>query len=250
VRSVEDVALVRTLLAEGLNDCEISRRTGIPRRTVRDWRVKPRRVARAREGCPACGHPAHDPERLPAATYAYLLGLYLGDGCISAHRRGVFNLRIALDLRYPGIIDECRRAVTQVIGKLPGTTQCVGCVNVSSWSKSWPCLLPQHGPGRKHERTIALVDWQRPIVERHPEALLRGLIHSDGWRGTNRVTVGGKRYAYPRYQFCNVSEDIKRIFCDACDALGIEWRRMNAKNISVAKRASVALLDEFVGPKR
>ena len=63
------------------------------------------------------------------------------------------------------------------------------------------------------------------------------------------MTVNGKRSAYPRYQFSNVSEDIKRIFCDACDALGVEWKRMNAKNISVARRASVARLDRGVGPK-
>jgi hypothetical protein len=66
----------------------------------------------------------------------------------------------------------------------------------------------------------------------------------------NRVVSGGRHYAYPRYTFSNVSDDIRGIFCDTCDALGIEWRRMNAKNISVAKRASVARLDEFVGPKR
>ena len=27
------------LVAEGLNDCEIGRRLGIPRRTIRDWRA-------------------------------------------------------------------------------------------------------------------------------------------------------------------------------------------------------------------
>ena len=95
-----------------------------------------------------------------------------------------------------------------------------------------------------------LENWQRVIVDRHPKSLLRGLIHSDGWRGANRVTVRGRTYEYPRYQFSNVSDDIRRIFCDACDVLGIEWRRMNAKNISVAKRNSVAALDEFIGPKR
>ena len=44
-------------------------------------------------------------------------------------------------------------------------------------------------------------------------------------------------------------EQLKRIFCEACDALGVEWTRMNAKNISVARRASVARLDHWVGPK-
>ncbi len=56
-------------------------------------------------------------------------------------------------------------------------------------------------------------------------------------------------YAYPRYQFSNRSLDIQRLFTRACDRVGVEWRQMNRWNISVAKRGSVALLDEFVGPK-
>ena len=62
--------------------------------------------------------------------------------------------------------------------------------------------------------------------------------------------VRGKTYAYPRYQFSNRSADIKRIFCDACDAIGVRWRRMNQWNISVARRESVERLDAFIGPKR
>lgn len=53
----------------------------------------------------------------------------------------------------------------------------------------------------------------------------------------------------PRYHFCNASEDIRAIFGRACDVLGVEWRQNNARNLSVAKRASVAILDEFIGPK-
>src|SRR5262245_36213832 len=71
--------------------------------------------------------------------------------------------------------------------------------------KHWPCLFPQHGPGRKHERPIVLADWQRQIVAEHPEPLLRGLFHSDGCRVTNwteRAVAGRrKRYVYPRYFF-------------------------------------------------
>ena len=88
---------------------------------------------------------------------------------------------------------------------------------VGSYWKQWRCLFPQHGPGKKHSRQIELVDWQREIVERCPGALLRGLIHSDGWRGLNRVFVKGRWYEYPRYQFSNRSADIRRIFTDACD---------------------------------
>lgn len=124
---------------------------------------------------------------------------------------------------------------------------------VSSYDRHWPCLFPQHGPGKKHDRPIELVGWQREIVDAHPWELIRGLIHSDGCRTTNWTTrpVGGatKRYEYPRYFFTNKSADILRLFTDTLDTLGVAWKKANAKNISVAKKASVALMDTHVGPK-
>ena len=86
-------------------------------------------------------------------------------------------------------------------------------------------------------------------MRHRPDLLLRGLVHSDGCRFINTVRHGEKTYSYPRYCFSNRSDDIRRIFCDACDQLGIEWRVMNRWNISVARREAVARLDEFVGPK-
>jgi hypothetical protein len=53
-----------------------------------------------------------------------------------------------------------------------------------------------------------------------------------------------------RYGFSNRSNDIKAIFCEHLDLLGIAWTRPNDKDIAVATRAGVAALDEFVGPKR
>jgi hypothetical protein len=198
-----------------------------------------------------CRGECRDTERL-GTSYAYLLGLYLGDGCLSETRRGVYRLRVVLDVRYPGIIRECRAAMQQVLPQnRPGVQRKrhERAVEVWVYSKHLPCLFPQHGAGRKHERAIRLADWQAAVVMRHPSHLLRGLIHSDGCRFTNTVRHGDKTYPYPRYNFTNRSDDIKRIFCDACDLLGIEWRVMNQWDISVAKRDSVARLDEFVGPK-
>src|SRR5947208_379682 len=100
-----------TLVAAGLNDCEISRRTGIPRRTILDWR-RPTYVSRREtplETCPRCWRPAK-PMRFTAEDYAELLGFYLGDGCISEHAR-TQRLRITLDAKYPGIIDSARSLV-------------------------------------------------------------------------------------------------------------------------------------------
>jgi hypothetical protein len=58
-------------------------------------------------------------------------------------------------------------------------TPAKGCVVVNASWKHWPCLFPQHGPGKKHLRTIELVPWQREIAGKEPGRLLRGLIHSD-----------------------------------------------------------------------
>jgi hypothetical protein len=74
--------------------------------------------------------------------------------------------------------------------------------------------FPQHGPGRKHHRRIELADWQQKIVDAAPQEFLRGLIHTDGWRGINRVYVKGKHHEYPRYRFSNRSDDIRKLFTD------------------------------------
>jgi hypothetical protein len=126
-------------------------------------------------------------------------------------------------------------------------------VRIWSFRKDWPNLFPQHGPGKKHERKIELVDWQLEITHRYTRKFIR-LIHSDGSRCINRFSVklpSGRvgRYACPRYFFTNYSADIRRIFCDHCDLLGIRWSQSNSRNISISRRDSVALLDAFVGPK-
>jgi hypothetical protein len=66
----------------------------------------------------------------------------------------------------------------------------------------------------------------------------------------NRGVPKGHAYEHPHYQFSNRSDDIRQLFTDACDALGIEWRPWTRYHVSVAKRAPVALLDLYVGPKR
>jgi hypothetical protein len=259
MRAIEEVRRVQGLIEDGLNDCEIARRTGVPRGTIRDWRhgKVPRRGplgARipAEYSCRVCGHAMHDFDALPLRDYSYLLGLYLGDGHITTHARGVHRLGITLDRKYPEIVRECADTMAAVMpSSKVGIQQWrhMRADFVYSYSRAWLCLFPQHGPGRKHRREIRLADWQLSIVRREPKPLLRGLIHSDGSHSVNTIRHPKKTYVYPRYLFSNRSEDIKRIFCDACDQLGIEWRVMNAKDISIARRESIAMMDEFVGPK-
>lgn len=252
--STLEIERVLRLKSEGLTDRAVSVRTGIPVATIRGWRQRglPGQSRLKRDACPICGDPPHRWEQLPEDTYAYLLGVYLGDGHLRRWGDG-WTLRVTLDTAYPGVITECCDAVLQVRGKAPRCRphhHSENCVNVDSGWKCWPCLFPQHGRGRKHARPIELVQWQRTIVEASPGSFLRGMIHTDGWRGLNRVHVKGRQYEYPRYQFSNRSDDIRRLFCEACDQLGIQWRPWTRFHVSIARRESVALLDQYVGPKR
>ncbi len=121
-----------------------------------------------------------------------------------------------------------------------------------SW-KHWPGLFPQHGPGRKHERLMALEHWQLEIVSTSPAHFLRGLFHSDGARVSNWATrdVAGekRRYDYPRWQFTNRSWDILGLCGSALDLAGVAWRRSGPWTISVSRREAVARLDRLIGPK-
>jgi hypothetical protein len=239
MRTESERRIVGFLSAGDLNVSQIADVAGSPRSTVRDWLRHPERLPRHRLPL--------DLSSLPEPEYSYLLGFYLGDGTISCDRKGVYRLRITTDARYPGIIEECSSAMRSVMPQNRVLVQRLPyrAVVVSAYSKAWPRVFPQHGPGRKHRRRIELAPWQAKIVERFPRQFIRGLIHSDGCRVLNRVN--GKDY--PRYFFDQVSDDIRRLFCDACDRLGIGYTLSRANTVSIAQADSVALLDSFVGPK-
>ena len=269
MHSQSTVAQVLALRESDLGARRIAKRTDLPLGTVKDWlagRVPTHSRSCDMGGppepvCEQCGHACHNVSQLPP-EYVYLLGLYLGDGTISKHHRGVFRLRVFLDLRYPQIIDDCAAAMNFVAvkskvhrlnrtGSFKRTSERSvsnepSHVEVSSFSKIWPCLFPQCGPGKKHEREIVLTDWQAELVGRYPEQLLRGLIHSDGCRFQN---TGRGGWSWPRYSFSNKSDDIRGIFCYACGQIGVHWTAAGHKTIYVSRKADVARLDEFIGPK-
>jgi hypothetical protein len=169
----------------------ISRELSVHRSTIRQWLSDPHHaLSRATERCWL-----HGSVCATQAAYAYLLGQYLGDGCLSDLHRTP-RLRIMCANTYPAIQSEVVASIAA-----------------------------------------------------NPRELVRGLIHSDGCRVINRVTVSGRRYSYPRYFFSNESAHILAIFTDALDQLGIEWRANRVNSISIARKASVAALDEFIGPK-
>jgi hypothetical protein len=246
---------------EGLGAVRVARRLGLSVGTVRDWHAGkvPRHSRQLLPGqavpppCPRCGHDQHRYAKLSRA-YVYLLGLYLGDGTISKAQRGVYKLRVVLDVKYPGIVNECAVAMRETmpanqVGQLCKPSNCF---EIYSHSRSWPCLFPQHGPGLKHRRRIWLAEWQQELAARWPEALLRGLVHSDGHRFINTGRAG---WRHPRYGFSNVSTDITSIFCTACDKLRLRWTtafpkdERKAVTVYVSRKEDVARMDEFIGPK-
>ncbi|RCV51677.1 helix-turn-helix domain-containing protein [Marinitenerispora sediminis] len=255
------------LLDSGLSYSAVARRTGINRSTLREWFLHRDLIEKYQNlgSCVRCEPISRLPE--PQIRYSYLLGLYLGDGCISHagnREKGVWALRIICADAWPGLVQECVSTLEAVLpGHQIGTIAKPGCCEVVARWKHWPCYFPQHGPGPKHVRPIELAPWQRDIVDRHPQPLVRGLFHSDGCRVTNRVRrqVAGtwKHYEYPRYFFTNTSRDILDLMGDTLDRLGVEWRirwkkpasdsHQPAGVISVAEKRSVALLDSFIGPK-
>jgi hypothetical protein len=244
MRSAEEFNAARRLIAAGVNDCAIARQLGIPRPTIQDWRRRPQRRARL-DGGAACGV-GHDFTAIPAAPYCYLLGLYLGDGCISRSRR-VWRLRVVLDSKYPAIIERCRGAIDILMPTQRSRVMQLpkNCVEVSLYSKHWPCLFPQQGSGKKHTRRIALESWQQALVDQATEEFVLGLIHSDGCR----VIANDRGVASIRYHFSNRSEDIIGLFTAALDKLGIHWTRSTKYIVSIYRKADTARLDEFIGPK-
>lgn len=239
----------------GARDADNARDHAVAVKTIRRWRREYQRKGRPRGQqhtsvpCPRCDHSSLD-----ETAYAELLGWYLGDGHISLGRRGVFNLPIFNDVHYVRLnehIVELMRLVKP--GGRPHTRMRPGCVCTTVSWKHWPCLFPQHGPGRKHERRIVLEAWQRAIVEQHPADFLRGLFHSDGCRANNWATrtVSGvtKRYDNPRWMFSNRSEDIIGLCTAALDHAGIAWRRPRDTCIAVSRADDVRGLDALIGLK-
>ncbi|GAB3174406.1 helix-turn-helix domain-containing protein [Streptomyces incanus] len=247
-----------TLLRGGAKNADVARDLNVPVGTISYWK----HLDRAKRGeCPGA-HQSVCPRcegDLDETAYAYLLGLYLGDGHIIQNRSmRTPSLSVVCAESWPGLMNACESAMRFVF---PNNSVCrvrrKGCREIKVYSKHIWCLFPQHGPGKKHERPIALEPWQRKLVDSHPWEFVRGLIHSDGCRMMNWATrmVRGerKRYEYPRYFFANKSDDIRTLYTDTLDRLGVEWTHCTRGgvpfNISVAKRASVALMDLHVGPK-
>lgn len=234
---------VEKLWRAGSSGKRIARLSGIPRSTVRDWlrhfagvaqRAEAADLKSAQWGFESLHQHQH-------AAYVYLLGLYLGDGCVSRMPR-TYVLRIFLNDGQPLVIAESMRTIAHLVPRRVGLGRIGRCMIVRAYWGGWPAMLPQHGQGRKHLRPIRLEPWQEKLIESHPDQFVRGCIHSDGCR--HRRIVRGKNY--PAYGFSNRSSDILNLFCWTCRLLGIRHTRPSPIAISIARRPDVAKLDAIM----
>ena len=121
------------LLRCGVSQAQVARQSGIPRSTVRTWiaagmeaTLNDRLLASHTLADALGSEDCQFVRQTPEAPYAYLLGLYLGDGCLSATRKGVYRLRVSLDTKYPGIIAEAAAAMADVLPNKVGFVQAPG----------------------------------------------------------------------------------------------------------------------------
>src|SRR5437588_9086218 len=155
-RATEDFYRVKALVETGLSDYKIAARTGVNRSTVQRWRH--RRLP------PLAGLRTDSAWEVPdPAVYCYLLGCYLGDGHVTYKPPGTWTLRISCDRKYDAIIDEIRAAMNVTFPGRRSTRiqSSTGASDIVSIHHSGVGrAFPQHGPGRKHRRRIALDCWQ------------------------------------------------------------------------------------------
>ena len=243
------VARALELWRAGKPTATIARELSLARSTVRYWLLDGAGVAQSAEAIAlkAIKWGFESPHQHQARAYAYLLGAYLGDGCIARLPR-THTLRVYLNRKQTAVIADVTVAIETILPtahvwtyeRSASLVTEVGCYFVG-----WPSVFPQHGRGRKHMRSIVLEPWQHAPVAAHPGDFIRGLIDTDGCR--HRRIVNEKDY--PAYTFSNRSDDIHGLLHWACSLVGIHPRRATQMSTSIARRPDVARMDAIMGDR-
>ena len=250
MRTPEEISKIRECWYNQVNQSEASRRLNIARCTVRDY------YNRFSNGELLETKPVSLLEILlldqsKQEAYAYLLGLYLGDGHIiktKSLKNGneVYKFRIFQDAKYVNLIQLCIDKMKSVFETEINICNMPGCKEIICYKNNMPEIFPQHGSGKKHDREIVLRNWQKDIVRKYPKEFLKGLIHSDGCR----YDIKQNEYEYVRYEFKNMSSDILGYFDWACSLIDVDTRRHSNNKASVLRtKKDVEIFESFIGPK-
>jgi len=126
---------------------------------------------------------ASKPKPIPprSGLLAYVVGLALGDGNLSANGRAT-RLRVTCDAKYPELAARIHRALVELfpfnkVSIIPKTDRCF---DISCHSQHWESLVGWRvGKGSKIDQQVSVPDW----VKSKPEyviACLKGLLETDG----------------------------------------------------------------------
>lgn len=175
--------------------------------------------------------------------YSFILGLYLGDGCITKNKMS-YRLRIVQDEKYTNSIIEIEEKMNLFFEKKSSVTKQTGCTIVSIFDKYLLHYFPQHGLGKKHERLIELSEFQLKYIDY--QNLMRGLFISDG-----SYYLANKKYE--RFNFTNKSLDIINIFRDCLNHFDISHGFRVKPNgiyiVEIQRKSEVAKMKNLVGIK-
>lgn len=142
-------------------------------------------------------------------NYSYILGMYLGDGhIIQLKNKRAYRLSLFNNAFQDRVIELCSTSLSYILPSNKVTVYKVptcNLVKVYVHNKMLPTILPQHDFGKKHDRSVKLLDWQLKYL--NTSKMLAGLFHSDGTFYTYK--------GYYFYSFTNCSLDILDI-CKMC----------------------------------
>lgn len=236
-KTVSEVKHILELFKSGYSQNKIYKVLGVDRGTIRQIINDP-------EGYLQKASIDFDLSSIDKKSYAFILGVYLGDGCISkTHKADIFRLRIALDIKYQNLNNEIITELKKIFPNNKVNYMRVGETNgcvISLYSTNLLKLFPQHDIGKKHERQIVIEDWQNHIINEYNEDFLKGLIYTDG----SFYYSGKSEYC----NFTNKSKDIIELCSNAMNKLNINHKirikNANTKyycyNIQIQNRTEMA----------
>lgn len=256
MRTYEEYQQVKTLVDQGLNQCQVARATGIPRGTLRGWLKRgfcPQTgISKTRAMPDASTYLNQSEDRRKA--YSFILGEYLGDGCIRTMPRGVYRLDIYNDRKYEGLNQLIETRMKSILpdNKVTRLPHGSNCWDIAVYSKNLPVLFPQIGKGKKHLRKIELTPWQLEIVDAYPHEFIKGLLYSDG--SIYQHSHDNGKYVYLCYHFINKSRDIVDYYTRSLKQVGITKKpRWDAKRgiwvVVLYWREDCDVLSTFVSRK-
>lgn len=242
---------VMKLLSYGHSIAEVSRMTGVNRSSISNWKIRGERVSSPLDlsdptKCITSMHSELTEEIKKA--YSYILGLYLGDGCIYELDR-TEKMTITLDKQY----EVLNNYTVETLGKFFKKSPYIfdrslhgrgNAIDVNICTSTLSLLFPQHGKGKKHNRDIILTDWQLDVID--PISIVKGLIMSDGSYYIDRQS------GIMKYSFSNKSVQLIGILAKYLSELGISfaiYTKLKKTELVVHKKLEVEKLHEMIGDK-